>query len=172
MPLLRSLRRESRVTLSCVAWNGGTPFVHRGQALYDVWKCKVFSFLWLRGRMVGPFLWSWFPGCFVPLLSFLPILRLVSPVNGTTEKCWWMRRAGALKKFFFALFAFTWSWWFQTSSPCSRSWCSSCTAISCHTQRLPVGNKITSALHTVLLLKINIIFSGYNEMFMKLKANQ
>lgn len=35
----------------------------------------------------------------------------------------------------------TWSLWFQTSFPCSRSWCSSCTAISCHMQTLPVGKK-------------------------------
>lgn len=85
---LRSLVRESRVALSCVAWNGGSPFVHWGQALRDAWWWEVFSFRWLWGRMVATFLWSWFPGCSVLFMSFLALLCLVSPVNWVRDK-WW-----------------------------------------------------------------------------------
>lgn len=158
---LRPLVRESRVALACVAWNGGTPFVHWGQALRDAGRWEVLSLRRLRGRMVGAFLCSCSPRRSVLLMSFL---CLVSPVCWGTENRWWMRQSPIdifQKQYpsccFTDAFGRTWSWWFQTSSPCSRSWCSSCTAISCRMQRLPVGNKITSAeaLHICVITKIN-----------------
>lgn len=94
------LGRESRVALSCVAWNGRTPCVHRGQAPCDVWGCKVFRVCRLRGRMVGPFVRRCFSGRPLLPLSFLPLLGLVSPVHGVTEKYRSMWRARTLRKIF------------------------------------------------------------------------
>lgn len=85
LPRLGSLgREEGRVTLSRVAWNSGTPFVHRQLVLLR--RCeRVFGFRRLMGGIVGPSLCRRFSGCsiFVSFLSFLHT-GLVSPVDKET----------------------------------------------------------------------------------------
>lgn len=85
MPLLSSLGgEEGRVTLSRVAWNGGTPVAHRQLVLLRRHE-RVFGLHGLMGGIVGPSLCRWFSGCsiFVSFLSFLHTC-LVSPVDKET----------------------------------------------------------------------------------------
>lgn len=84
MPWFCTLGREiGRVSLPCVAWNGGTPSVHRQLVLHSGRRVvHGFNFLWLFGRVSGPFLCSMFPGFSFPV-SCLHVLGFgpISPVT-------------------------------------------------------------------------------------------
>lgn len=74
MPWLCTLRRDNgRVSLSCVAWNGGTPSLHGRLALCCRRLLGSFGFLRLFDGVAGPFLCSWFPGSLFPV-SYLSVL--------------------------------------------------------------------------------------------------